>query len=110
MDLIGKMDKVCTLKQNTPGTLGAGAVDSYATLLTTRGWLRKSSGNRSLTFGDLVGTDSWKLTVRKQAAITANLRHDLKWEINSRTYTIQTWKETGVSDMYYEFDLTEQRA
>ncbi len=110
MDLIGKMDKVCVLKQNTPGTLGAGAVDSYATLLTTRGWLRKSSGNRSLSFGDLVGNDSWKLTVRKENALVNNLRHDLKWVIDGRTFTIQTWTNVGERSFYYEFELTEQRA
>jgi hypothetical protein len=109
-DLIGKMDKVCELLQNTPTAQGAGAVDSYAVLLTTRGYLKKSSGSRSLQFADISVNDSWSLIVRKQNQMVNNLRRDMKWRIDNRTFTIDSWEDIEEEHFYYKFYLTEQRA
>jgi hypothetical protein len=110
MDLIGKMDKVCELLQNTPIAQGVGGQDSYSVLLTTRGYLKKSSGNRALQFTDISINDSWSLIVRKQNQMVNNLRRDMKWRIDNRTFTIDSWEDIEEEHFYYKFYLTEQRA
>lgn len=108
-DLIGKMKKICELLQNNPTIQGAGAKDNYSVLLTTRGYLRKSSDSRNMSFGDITQDNSWKLTVRKQDQMVNNLRRDVKWRIDGKTFTIQGWKDIEEEHFYYEFSLTEQQ-
>lgn len=100
-DLIGNMDEVVEFLQNTPVVVGAGNQDGYALALTTRGYLKRDSGNRAQNFADINGYTTFRLTVRKQAALTALLSMSLKIRINSRIYTIHSWDDT--SDMYVIF-------
>lgn len=109
-DLVGNMDKVVVFKQNAPTALGAGNKDGYSTLLTTRGYLKKSVGSRNSGFSDILGDSSYFLTVRKQAALTAALKMSLKVEIENRTYTIQGWEDIEEEHFYYRFSLTRQDA
>lgn len=109
-DLIGNMREVCTLCLNAPSNQGAGAVDNYGALLTTRGQLSRSSGNRSLTFGDIQGNSSFTLTVRHQQAIESNIVISAKWLINNDFYTIESWEKVGQRDFYYKFALNKKEA
>ena len=105
---IGEFNKTVVFKQNTPSTLGAGKKDSYTTLLTTKGRLKKQSGSRSLGFGDIQITNSYELLVRYQTSLATNLRADVKIEIENKTYTIQTFEKVGEKDFYYRFIIVEQ--
>lgn len=106
MDLVGNMDKVVVFSTNAPTTEGAGKHDVYSTLLTTRGFLERSSGDRSLVFGEIDGNSSWTLIVRKQAALTAALAMSLKVEIDGRLYTVTAWEDIKEKHFYYKFNLT----
>lgn len=107
MDLIGKMDQICELLQNTPVVLGAGNQDQYTVLLTTRGFLKKMNGSRASITADILVENSWQLTVRKQNALVSALRADLKWRIGGKIYTIQTWQDIQEDHFYYLFNLTQ---
>lgn len=109
-DLVGNMREVCTLCLNAPANQGAGAVDNYGALLTTRGQLSRSSGNRSLTFGEIQGNSSYILTVRHQQAIESNIVISAKWLINNDFYTIESWEKVGQRDFYYRFVLNKKEA
>ena len=109
-DMIGKMDAACELLQNTPVSLGAGNKDQYAILLTTRGYLKKMSGNRTGGLADIALDNSWTLIVRKQAALVNALRADLKWRIGGKVYTIQTWEDVNEDHFYYKFTLSSVNA
>lgn len=106
---IGELKEIVTFKKNTPSTLGAGAKDSYSTLLTTRGRLRKKSGNRTLSFGSIDEHNQWELIVRFQTALETNLRMDVKIEIGGRTFTINSFEKIGEKNFYYVFNLAAQQ-
>lgn len=106
---VGKLHKVVVFKSNTPATLGAGASDSYSTLLTTRGSLKKLNGSRGLSYGELLESNSYECIVRHQSSLQTNLRMDMKVEIDSRTYTIASYELIEEKRFYYRFVLNEQR-
>lgn len=103
---VGEFTKVVTFKVNSPTTQGAGKKDAYTTLLTTRGRLRKQNGSRSLSYGDIVLTDNYELLVRYETTIASNIRPDLKIEIDSVTYTIQSVEKIGDKIFYYRFIIS----
>lgn len=105
---VGELKDIVVFKKNTPANLGAGAQDSYSTLLTTRGRLRKLSGSRSLSFGILDEHNSWELIVRFQTTLETNLRMDLKVTVGSRTFTISSVEKIGEDRFYYKFILSCQ--
>ena len=105
---VGRLNKVVTFKSNTPTDKGAGAADSYATLLTTRGYLKKSSGSRGFSFGELSESSSWILITRYQQDIEDNLRMDMKLEIDGRTFTVTGWEKMEEKRFYYEIQLSEK--
>ncbi len=110
MDLVGQMDKVVVFKTNAPTALGAGNKDGYSTLLTTRGYLKKSVGSRSSAYSDILGDSSYSLTVRRQAALTAALSMSLRIEIEGNRFTVQGWEDIEEEHFYYRFSLTRQDA
>lgn len=85
---VGLMRETVVFLQNTPTQKGAGSVDNYTTLLTTRGELKDNGGSRVLSFGDILDSAGMILTVRYQAALAAGLRSDTKVVIQGATYTI----------------------
>lgn len=103
------MIKTVVFKKNTPSAKGAGAVDSYATFLTTRGRLTQSSGNRGFSFGELAEQTSWKLSVRACADLDSNISASVKVEIDSETYTVDSWNVTESRPYYYEIKLNKKR-
>ena len=105
---IGELKEIVIFKQNTPTALGAGQKDAYTTLLTTRGKLRKKSGNRTLSFGTLEESNSWELIVRFQSLLETNLRLDVKVQIGSRLFTINSFEKVGEKRFFYVINLSCQ--
>lgn len=105
---IGKFDKVVVFKIDTPTNLGAGAEDSYTTLLTTRGRLERNGGGRSGGFADIVGTESWTLWVRKQTALVDALSIAMKVDIDGARFTVTGWEDIEERHFYYKFSLNKQ--
>lgn len=106
--VVGELNRVVVFKKNTPVAQGAGNADSYATLLTTRGRLRKQSGSRSFGFGELAYDNSFELIVRYDSTLAANLSVSLKVEIDSKTYTITSHDLIDDRQQYYKMNLTLQ--
>lgn len=106
MDItIGKMREVVEFRQNTPPAAGAGFVDSYTTLLTTRGQLIQNSNSRSLSFGAIGDTAGYKLIVRFQSAISAAIKPDTKILISGLLYTHSGFRLIDQKKHLYEFDI-----
>lgn len=103
------MKQVCDFLINSQ-TIGLGAKDNYVLAATTRGYLKKGGGSRTSQGGDIAINDNWTLIVRKQDAITSNLRVDNKWRISNRTFTVQSWEDIEEDGFYYKFTLTEERS
>lgn len=103
--VIGKFDKVVAIQKNTPADQGAGALDSYSTYCTTRGYLKKTSGSRSVSFGEITGGNSYTLWVRFQTTIESNIRMDNKIIIDGRTFTIDSFELVDEEKKYYKFTL-----
>lgn len=106
---VGALHKVVVFKKNTPTALTAGGADAYTTLLTTRGSLKKNNGARSLSYGEVMESNSYEMITRYQSSLETNLRVDTKVEIEGRTYTINSWEKIGESKFYFRFNLNEQR-
>jgi hypothetical protein len=106
---VGNLHKVIVFKQNNPTVKGAGKADAYTTLLTTRGSLKKLNGNRGLSFGELLESNSYEMITRHQQALEDNLRMDMKIDIEGRTFTIQSYDKVQGKRFYYRFILNEQR-
>lgn len=114
---IGQMRSHVVFKLNTPTTAATsnreaittgGQNDVYATLLTTRGRLRKNSGNRGLDFGLIASEDSYELICRFQSGIAAELRVNQKVMVDKDTYTIQSWEVLDQISHWYRFKLNIQ--
>lgn len=87
---VGKMREVVVFLVNNPTVNPSGGqVDSYTTLLTTRGMLVDNSGARILTFNAIEDVKAVYMICRFQTAITNTLRTDTKVVMNSVTYTMQ---------------------
>lgn len=108
--VVGKMRESVVFLQNTPVAKGAGYIDSYTNLLTTRGQLIDNSGSRSLSFGAVADSGSWRLICRFQTALANSLRSDTKVVINTITYTINGRpKLVDQKKHIYEFSLSSQQ-
>lgn len=82
-----------------------GLNDVYLTLLTTRGRLRKKSGNRGLDLGLVEIKETYELICRFQSTLESNLRVDTKILIDSKTYTIASWEKVDEIKHFYKFEL-----
>ncbi len=98
---VGELNKIVVFKSNTPTTQGAGAKDGYSTLLTTRGRLRKLSGARNLTFGELVESSSYELKVRYEQTLADNIKRNMKVEIDGKIYTIDSVEQVEEKRKYF---------
>lgn len=114
---IGQMRSVVVFLTNTPVTTATatreavttgGGNDVYTTLLTTRGRLRKKSGNRGLDLGLLAGQDSYELICRFQSSLESALKVNMKVTVDSANYTITTWEKVDQINHIYKFDLNIQ--
>lgn len=102
---IGQMRETVVFLGNTPTAKGAGFVDQYATLLTTRGQLIANSGSRGLSFGAIADGQSYTLICRFQTALAAGLRSDTKIVISGVTYTFSSYKLVDQKKHLYEFQI-----
>lgn len=98
---IGEMRSVVQMLKNVPTIAGAGYEDHYGIIVTTRGRLRKSGGNRTLSFSEIVNAETYELIMRYQVAIDNDLRIDTKFLINGLVYTIDTWETFEQINFYY---------
>lgn len=73
---------------NSPTANGAGFVDNYTTLCTTRGQLIDSGGTREISYGAIADSSTAKLICRFQTALANSLRSDTKIVISGITYTM----------------------
>lgn len=105
---VGNLNKVVVFKKNTPGDLGAGGVDSYTTLLTTRGSLRKINGSRSLSYGEVSEGNRYEMVVRFQTALEAGIKVNMRVEIGSRVYIIESFEMIEERRRYYKIMLNEK--
>lgn len=101
--VIGRMKEVVVFLSNTSTQSGAGWVDNYTTLLTTRGQLTDRGGSRSLSYGEVADNSSMRLIVRFQSALAAAIRSDMKIVISSVTYTFSSYKLIDQRKHLYEF-------
>lgn len=86
-------------------TSSGGKNDNYSILLITRGMLRKSHGNRELSFGLVEEAESYTLICRFQTTLESNLRSDTKIIIDSKTYTIKSREKVEEINHLYKFTL-----
>lgn len=107
---IGDLKKTVTFKVNTPvASTTGGFTDSFSTLLTTKGHLRKKGGSRSLQSGEIEINDLWQLTVRYQSTLETSLSQSVIVEIDSRVFTVQAWEKLEEKNFYYLINLNEKR-
>lgn len=105
---IGAFDKRVTFMVNNSSMLGAGGQDGYVDLVTTRGRLVKGGGGRNVSFGEIVGNESYTLTVRQQKILRDNISMSLKARIDGKVYTMQGWEDIEDKHLYYKIELTKQ--
>lgn len=101
---IGKMRQTGILKQNHPvANSSGGEDDNYTTVLTTRGWLRKDSGNINLLTGQITLTKTYTWICRFQQAITVNV--DTTWFIGGQEYVLEDYELIDEIKHLYKFNL-----
>jgi hypothetical protein len=103
----GQLKKVVVFQKNTPTTQGAGKKDSWATLVTTRGFLEKNSGRRSLDNSQKVFDNSWKLITRFESILETNLNTALRVLIDGKYFTIDSWEKKGEKRFHFIFQLSQ---
>ena len=108
MNIVFNKKGTVVFKQNTPTTTtSGGGADSYATLVTTDGRLRKRSGNRGLQAGEVGFNSSWELITRYQDTIFNAYRSDMKVDIDGVRYTVQSCDKIDEKRFWLRFDLTK---
>ena len=93
MDLIGEQYHVMMVLTNAGATLGAGGVDNYSALLTTRCSLRSGSGSRNNSFAEISGNSSWRIVCRYQDTLWNAITMSMKFQIDGVRYTLQSWEK-----------------
>lgn len=112
---IGKLRSVIKIEQNVPVAMGAGFIDSYTELLTTRGLLVKQTGNRGLDNSAVSQDSRFELFVRFQVALSNALNNDsikaLRFIHNDgRVFTlVSTEYVSEDKKSFYRFILTNQK-
>lgn len=106
---VGELNKILVFKTNTPTATGAGLTNSYTTLLTTRGSLKKNNGSRGLSFSELTETNNYTIVTRYQQALHNAMRLDMKIEADGRLFTPTTWEKIGEKRFYLRINVNEQR-
>lgn len=101
---IGLFRKSVAFRKTTPTDDDAGGqADSYATFLTTRGYLKKLNGSRSLEAAELVNNKTYELWVRYQDALEAEVKPSLRALIDGKNYTCHDAEVIAERNSYYKF-------
>lgn len=109
MDIV-KLNKIVTFQTNAQTPSGAGTVDSYTTLLTTRGNLSKIRSGRNLLTGEMSFNGSYYLMVRFTDALYNAIRTDMRVIIENVYYTIDSWEKTEEKRFYIKFVVNRGEA
>ena len=100
---IGDFNFLGTYQVNTPTqTATGGFVDSYATLLTAWGKLRRSGARKSTEVKLEIGS-SWVWECYFQSALTINIKN--RWLIDGRTFAIEDYELIDQKKAFYKFKL-----
>lgn len=106
---IGQMRQVGIFQTNSPGAVDNGFIDSYTTLLTTRGQLKKvgneRSGNRVNAGGTLGFQNTYDWICRFQSGLTIDKK--CRWVIDGKNYTIEGYEQIDMKNFYYRFRISE---
>lgn len=110
MAAIGKLKQVVKFFFDTPTALGAGKKDVFQGTadVTTKGYLKNQSGNRSLSFGDLTLDARSDLWVRYQSALT-NVKESTKIVIGTRVFKIQDTERVDERNQFLHFVIAEHK-
>lgn len=107
--LIGEMNAPAQLQRNTPTPVGAGFKDNYTEILRTRGKLEKKTGRRVMDSGEILIYSFWVFECRFQAAIENEVeKKSMRWVINNRFFTIDSYELIDQKPFYYRFNLNEE--
>lgn len=114
---VGELRQIGTLWQNHPERVGAGFRDSWYYLgdpntgapLVVRGKLTELRSGRSMTAGDITLNSTHEWLCRFGTIIQNAISKDAKWEINSRTFVIDSYKLVDEKKRYYSFKLKEDK-
>lgn len=112
MDIIGKLYRTVTVSTNASSAAdaGGGHSDTYTDLLTIRAEIRPSGGGRSLSFGEIMGSDSYVITTRYQAALWAAINMSMKFTSEGLVYTLQSFdRKDDKRKAFIIFNVTLQR-
>jgi len=110
MPEIGKFNKTITIELNTPIDQGAGAIDNWAELVSTKGSFKKSRGVRLLDSGAIFEDNIYELYLRQQSNIETNLSIlKLRVVIDTRIYTISSIEKIDEKNFYYKFIIAEHK-
>lgn len=101
---IGLFRKSVAFRKTTPTDDDAGgAEDSYSTFLTTRGYLKKLNGSRTLEAAELVNNSTYELWVRFQEALALEVKPSLRAIIDGKDFTCHDAEVIAERDSYYKF-------
>lgn len=93
---------------NTPVAMpGGGQKDAYTNLVTTRGYLEKLSGGRTLEASQLLVNNRWRFTCRFFGDLANNVNKTVRVLIGINKFTIDSWEEVDGKQFWYKFYLTE---
>lgn len=106
---IGMMRSIVKFEANTPtDTNDGGEEEFYTEFLTTRGYLKKRNGYRSLEQGDMVLNSGYSMICRFQTALENQLNTDVRIVMdNNRVFRIESWEVYDEIKHLYKFDLNE---
>lgn len=101
---IGLFRKSVAFRKTTPvADDSGGEADVWSTFLTTRGYLKKLNGNRTLEAGELVMNSTYELWVRFQSALAAEVKPSLRAIIDGKNYTCHDAEVIAERNSYYKF-------
>lgn len=96
-------ERVAFRKNVPPSDDSGGEDDNYSTFLTTRGYLRKTSGNRTLEASQAVNNSTYELWVRYQDALANEIKPSLRAIIDGKNFTCHDVEVIAERDSYYKF-------
>lgn len=96
-----------TFKKNVRGSLGAGKVDNYVTILTTRCSLEKKRANKINERGQIQIAEFFKMICRFENSLLSNLSGSVIAVIDDDTYTVHDFNLIDERKHLYEFILSK---
>jgi len=102
---IGECRSVVQFQQNQPvDNESGGQDDTWTTIVTTRGRLRKKSGHKDIELGSLQFDKSYELVCRYQSDIPTS--PDARVMVDGKTYRINDWEAESEINHLLIFNLS----